>query len=96
MIFENHKITSQNLLILNLKRFEQLLMEIMKTREGKPSKKSKTKETKDQNRILVLIDLNPHLPKITEVFRKHHKSMLFNALHISEMFLTSHAQLQTT
>ena len=48
--------------------------------------KKKVREPKDKNRIIAPIDFNPHLPKVGEVFQKHHRAMLFSAPHLGEMF----------
>ena len=40
----------------------------------------------DPHRITAPVDFNPHLPNISEIFRKHHKAMLKNAPHLAEMF----------
>ena len=32
------------------------------------------------------MDYNPHLPNISQIFKKHHKAMLRNAPHLAEMF----------
>ena len=40
----------------------------------------------DPQRITAPVDFNPHLPNISEIFRKHHKAMLKNAPHLAEMF----------
>jgi hypothetical protein len=42
----------------------------------------------DPNRTIAPIDFNPHLPKASEVFQKHHRSMLISAPHLEEMFPT--------
>lgn len=44
------------------------------------------RQAKDSTRIIAPIDFNPHLPKASEVFQKHHKAMLFSAPHLAEMF----------
>ena len=36
------------------------------------------KEQKNNDRIIAPLDFNPHLPKASEIFRKHHKAMIFN------------------
>jgi hypothetical protein len=33
----------------------------------------------DPDRIIAPFDFNPHLPNISQVFKKHHKAMLINA-----------------
>ena len=32
------------------------------------------------------MNYNPHLPSVSNVFRKHHKALLFNAPHLEEIF----------
>ena len=44
------------------------------------------REPKDKKRIIAPVDFNPHLPNISQVFKKHHKAMLFNGPHLAEMF----------
>ena len=44
------------------------------------------RKTKDKDRIIVPVDFNPNLPNIREVFKKHHKAMIFNAPHLQEVF----------
>ena len=52
----------------------------------KEALKKVKREPKDPNRIIAPIDFNPHLPKVSQVFQKHHKAMLFAAPHLAEMF----------
>jgi hypothetical protein len=44
------------------------------------------REPKDPNRIIAPVDFNPHLPKVSLVFQKHHEAMLFSAPHLGKMF----------
>ena len=44
------------------------------------------KEQKNNDRIIAPLDFNPHLPKASEIFRKHHKAMIFKAPHLSTIF----------
>ena len=45
-----------------------------------------TKGVQNAGRIVAPIDFNPHMPKISQVFKKHHRTMLINAPHLGEMF----------
>ena len=59
------------------------------TKEGKNEQCGLTKiqrDVKDPHRIIAPMDFNPHLPKISEVLKKHHRSMLKNAPHLREIF----------
>ena len=44
------------------------------------------KEQKNNDRIIAPLEFNPHLPKASEIFRKHHKAMIFKAPHLSTIF----------
>ena len=44
------------------------------------------REPKHQGRTIAPVDFNPHLPKVSQVFQKQHKAMVFNAPHLAEMF----------
>ena len=52
----------------------------------KEALKKVERQPKDPNRVIAPIDFNPHLPKVSLVFQKHHKAMLFSAPHLGEMF----------
>ena len=41
---------------------------------------------KNSDRVIMPVDFNPHLPKMSEVLQKHHKSMLFANPNIKEIF----------
>ena len=40
----------------------------------------------DPHRITAPVDYNPHLPNISNIFKKHHKTMLINAPYLAEIF----------
>ena len=40
----------------------------------------------DRNRVVAPLDYNPHLPQASRVFQKHHRSLLLNAPHLTEIF----------
>ena len=44
------------------------------------------KRVEDASRIISPVDYNPHLPNISQIFRKHHKAMLLNGPHLQEVF----------
>ena len=44
------------------------------------------KRVEDASRIISPVDYNPHLPNISQIFRKHHKAMLINDPNLQEMF----------
>ena len=48
----------------------------------------KVREPKDKNRIIAPIDFNPHLPKVSKVFQKHHSAKLFSAPHLGKLQTT--------
>ena len=52
----------------------------------KEALKKVERKPKDHTRIIAPVDFNPHLPKISQVLQKHHRSMLFTAPHLGEMF----------
>ena len=56
------------------------------TERRREALKKVKREAKDPNRIISPIDFNPHLPKASQIFQKHHKAMLFTAPHLAEMF----------
>ena len=49
-------------------------------------KEIKKKSTEDQLRIISPMDFNPMLPNISEVFKKHHKALLFKKPELKEVF----------
>ena len=49
-------------------------------------KEKKRKSQEEKSRIISPIDYNPLLPNISEVFKKHHKSMLFKKPDLQEVF----------
>ena len=44
------------------------------------------KQTKNNQRIIAPLDFNPHLPKASDILRKHHKAMLYKAPHLATIF----------
>ena len=44
------------------------------------------KTVEDPHRITAPVDYNPHLPNISQIFKKHHRTMLINAPYLAEMF----------
>ena len=44
------------------------------------------RNVKDPQRIIAPVDFNPHLPNVSQILKKHHKSMLIRAPHLKEVF----------
>ena len=55
-------------------------------RKNALEKKTKTKTQEKDERIIFPVDFNPHLPKISKIFAKHHKSMLFRKPELKTVF----------
>ena len=49
-------------------------------------KEKKKKNSEDLNRVIAPVDFNPLLPNISEVFKKHHTSMIFKKPELKEVF----------
>ena len=44
------------------------------------------KGVENAGRIVATLDFNPHMPKVSQVFRKHHRTMLINDPPMGEIF----------
>ena len=43
------------------------------------------RNVKDPQRIIEPVDFNPQLPNVSQILKKHHKSMLIRASHLKEV-----------
>ena len=48
--------------------------------------KKKTQNESQPNRVIAPLDFNPHLPQISSVLNKHHKSMIFRKPDLKKVF----------
>ena len=62
-------------------------LDYQERRKNSLVKKEKKKQTlEEKSRVISPLDFNPLLPNISEIFKKHHKSMLFKKPELKEVF----------